>query len=227
MPDITLFFLQASRSIRTAWLLEELNLPYNVKFSDREGNKAPQAFKDESNNPLGKFPTLKDGQLRVAESGAITEYLCDTYDKDGRMIPQQQPGRTNVQQWIHAAEGTFLLHALAITYARWFSPKRAQENGDMEELDQSLSTNVQKDLDWLNKELEDSKSGFLVGETLTAADIMVHFSIQFIFARGLGVKGVDMKRWKNVANWVERCEKSDGYQKAVNKTGYTLFPAKM
>jgi glutathione S-transferase len=129
MPELTLFFLQASRSIRIVWLLEELNIPYNVKFWDRANNKAPQAFKDQSGNPLGKAPTLKDGNLTVYESGAITEYLCDTYDKEGRMIPQQQPARKNVQQWIHAAEGTFLLHALAITYARWFCPQRAQENG--------------------------------------------------------------------------------------------------
>ncbi|TID23767.1 putative glutathione S-transferase 3-like [Venturia nashicola] len=227
MPEITLYFLQASRSIRTAWLLEELDLPYNVKFSDRKNNKAPQAFKDESDNPLGKFPTLKDGKLTICESGAITEYLCDTYDTEGRIIPQQQPARTRVQQWVHAAEGTFLLHALPITYARWFSPQRAQDNGDVKELEKNLSVNVQKDLDWLDEELENSKSGFLVGKTLTAADIMVHFSVQFIFARGLGVKGVDTKRWNNVAEWVDRCEKSDGYQRAFKKTGYTLFPKNM
>jgi glutathione S-transferase len=227
MPDVTLYFLQASRSIRIAWLLEELNLPYNVKFWDRENNKAPQAFKDQSGNPLGKAPTLKDGKLTVYESGTITEYLCDTYDKEGRMIPAQQPTRKDVQQWVHAAEGAFLLHALAITYARWFSPQRAQDNGDVQELEKGLGINVQKDLDWLDNELANSKSGFLVGDHLTAADIMVHFSVQFIFARGLGVKGVDTKRWKNVAEWVELCEKSESYKNAIEKTGYTLFPKTM
>jgi len=181
MPEITLFFLQASRSIRTTWLLEELNLRYHVQFWDRENNKAPQDFKTASSNPLGKAPTLKDGKLTVTESGAITEYLCDTYDKEGRMIPLQQPERTKVQQWIHAAEGTFLLNALAITYARWFSPPRATENGDAEKLEEGLSVNVQKDLDWLEAELNKT-GGFLVGHSVTAADIMVHFSIQFIFA---------------------------------------------
>lgn len=73
MPDITVYFLQASRSIRTVWLLEELGLPYNIEFADRVKQKAPDDFKKKSGNPLGKFPTLKDGDLTVLESGAITE----------------------------------------------------------------------------------------------------------------------------------------------------------
>jgi glutathione S-transferase len=76
MPDITLYFLQASRSIRTAWQLEELGLDYKLEFSERENGKAPQHFKDASSDALGKFPLLKDGELVVGESGAIAEYVC-------------------------------------------------------------------------------------------------------------------------------------------------------
>jgi len=73
MPDITVYFLQASRSIRIVWLLEELGLPYELEFSDRVNQKAPDDFKQKSGNPLGKFPTLKDGDVTIWESGAITE----------------------------------------------------------------------------------------------------------------------------------------------------------
>ena len=72
MAPITLYFLQASRSIRTAWLLEELGLEYEVKFADRENQKAPQWMKDEAGG-LGKFPVLKDGETLLYESGNITE----------------------------------------------------------------------------------------------------------------------------------------------------------
>lgn len=73
--NITLYFLQASRSIRVAWLLEELNLEYKSIFYQRENNKAPASFKEESGSPLGKAPYLKDGSLTINESGAITEYV--------------------------------------------------------------------------------------------------------------------------------------------------------
>lgn len=72
MPKITLYFLQASRSIRIAWLLEELGLDYELKFAERESQKAPEWMKKEAGG-LGKFPTLKDGDLTIYESGNITE----------------------------------------------------------------------------------------------------------------------------------------------------------
>lgn len=72
---ITLFFLQASRCIRSAWLLEELGLDYEVKFSDRVNRKAPEEFKLASRNPLGKFPTLIDDGLVICESGNINEFV--------------------------------------------------------------------------------------------------------------------------------------------------------
>lgn len=79
MPDITLYFLQASRSIRTAWQLEEMGLDYKIEFSERENGKAPQQFKDDSGDALGKFPLLKDGDLTVGESGAIAEYATSCF----------------------------------------------------------------------------------------------------------------------------------------------------
>ena len=72
MPNITLWFLQASRCIRTAWLLEELRLKYEIKFSNRENGAAPDSFKNEAGG-LGKFPMLQDGDVTVVESGNISE----------------------------------------------------------------------------------------------------------------------------------------------------------
>lgn len=72
MPKITLWFLQASRSIRIAWILEELGLDYDVKFADRENGVAPPEFKKAAGG-LGKFPMLQDGDMTIQESGCIVE----------------------------------------------------------------------------------------------------------------------------------------------------------
>lgn len=75
MANITLYFLQASRSIRIAWLLEELGLDYKFHTYDRESTGlAPDAFKKTCGTGLGKAPVLHDGSLVLQESGAITEY---------------------------------------------------------------------------------------------------------------------------------------------------------
>ncbi|KAH0841699.1 hypothetical protein FOPE_07141 [Fonsecaea pedrosoi] len=73
-PDITLFFLGASRAIRIAWLLEELNLPYNLVSSPRASNGlAPDEFKSQIPTRMGKSPVIRDGDLVVQESAAIVE----------------------------------------------------------------------------------------------------------------------------------------------------------
>jgi glutathione S-transferase len=74
-PKIRLHFLQTSRAIRIAWLLEELNLPYDVDFSNRNKGdfKAPQDWQDQTGHPIGKSPAIHDGHTLVHESGAITE----------------------------------------------------------------------------------------------------------------------------------------------------------
>lgn len=73
-PEITLYFLQASRSIRIAWLLEELGMDYRVVFYNREKSlAAPEEFKEVCGGSMGKAPVLKDGGLILEESGAITQ----------------------------------------------------------------------------------------------------------------------------------------------------------
>ncbi|KAF2709744.1 glutathione S-transferase [Pleomassaria siparia CBS 279.74] len=219
-PSITLWFLQASRSIRIAWLLEELHQDYNLKFFDRMSNmKAPDEFKSGCGNALGKAPSLQDGDVTVFESGAITEYLCEKYDEENRLMPRDAKERVKVLQWIHASEATFMLHALAITYARWNVPAHCKDNGDLAAMEKGMSANVQNDLEWLESELSASKGGFLCGDKVTAADTMMQFSLEFIMGTNLGTQG---KEWPAINKWLEKCRACEGYRKAVEKTGHRL-----
>ncbi|KAL9072660.1 MAG: hypothetical protein Q9157_005013 [Trypethelium eluteriae] len=222
MPNITLYFLQTSRAIRTAWLLEELGLDYNLEFSERQNGVGPPAFKEairKAGNPLGKSPTIVVDGVTVSESGTITEYLCEKYDSSSRLTPKDPATRVQVLQWIHAAEATFLLHSLAILYMQWFSPERVKDSGDLATMQQAASKNVVNDFDWLESELQKGKGKFLVGDHVTAADCMMSFSAQWILEKGLGTQG---KKWPTVEEWIKTCEATETWKKAVQKTGHKL-----
>jgi glutathione S-transferase len=75
MPDITVFFLFPSRSVRVVWVLEELGLPYKVEMWARVKDTLDRAaFDAQSKAPVGRYPILHDGKLVLPETGAIVEY---------------------------------------------------------------------------------------------------------------------------------------------------------
>jgi len=109
---ITVHHLANSRSQRILWLLEELGLEYEVKRYERdpETSLAPPELKKV--HPLGKSPVITDGDLVVAESGAIIEYLVDKYG-NGKLAPARgTPERLQYTYWLHYAEGSAMLPLL-------------------------------------------------------------------------------------------------------------------
>ncbi|EXK77036.1 hypothetical protein FOQG_18245 [Fusarium oxysporum f. sp. raphani 54005] len=219
-PDITLYFLNGSRAIRIAWLLEELGLSYKLVASSRGSNgQAPPEFKARIPTRLGNSPTIQDGDLVIQESGAIVEYLCEKYDAVSRLIPHEPRERAKVKQWIGASEGTFLLHALSILYTRMGMPKEAAQY--VPELEAKFAPNVCGALEWLEAELKSgpSQGQFLVGTDLTAADIMMGFSIEIIFTMKVGT---ERQKWPMTNQWLADMMEREAYKKAVEKTGYSL-----
>src|SRR5678810_373874 len=83
---ITVHHLNNSRSQRVLWLLEELALPYEIVKYERDPRTmlAPASLR--AIHPLGKSPVITDGDATLAESGAILEYLVETYGK-GTLAP--------------------------------------------------------------------------------------------------------------------------------------------
>lgn len=115
---------------------------------------------------------------------------------------------------MHAAEATWALHGIAILYARW-----NQSGGDVEKTEEGMSKNIRNDMDFLENALKNSGGKWLLGNELTAADFMMHFSATFVLARELGVKG---KKYPETERWLKDCEATESYQKAVQKTGHKL-----
>jgi glutathione S-transferase len=228
---IKIYFLQASRSIRPVWLLEELSIPYSLDVNERIDyvKLAPRSFKDRAGSVMGKFPVVYDEGMQILESGAQVQLLCDKYDVKGRMISKADFGdarvtkeRNEVVMWMHAAEGTIMTHCLAILYARWqFPAEVAKQFPDaVEEMVKKLTPNVANDLKWVERSLEEN-GGWLVGGRLTAADIMVEFSVSFLLERELGAKKGD---YPGIDKWLDRCHEMESWKRAVAKSGHTLHP---
>lgn len=104
---ITLHHLEQSRSLRILWALEELGVEYQVKHYKRLPTfAAPPELKNI--HPLGKAPILTDGDLTIAESAVILEYLQTTYDKDNKFKPQNPQDLMQYNYWMHYAEGSLM-----------------------------------------------------------------------------------------------------------------------
>ncbi|KIO16322.1 hypothetical protein M407DRAFT_34027 [Tulasnella calospora MUT 4182] len=101
---ITLHYLNNSRAQRILWLLEELEVPYEVKRYERVNLLAPPEFYQV--HPLGKSPVITDGDLTIAESGAIVEYVIAKYGK-GKLQPLESGWLDNLY-FLHYAEGTLM-----------------------------------------------------------------------------------------------------------------------
>ena len=108
---IVVHHLNNSRSQRVLWLLEELGVPYEVKRYERDPKTMLAPPELLAVHPLGKSPVIVDDapagrSVTIAESGAIVEYLVDTYGA-GRLIPAAgTPERRRYIYWLHYAEGS-------------------------------------------------------------------------------------------------------------------------
>lgn len=224
MAGIVVHHLNNSRSQRVLWLLEELGLDYEVKRYERdpETMRAPAELR--KIHPLGKAPIVTDGDLVLAETGAIVEYLVDTYG-DGRLAPARgTPERLRYTYWLHYAEGSAMSPLLLkLIFGRMESApapffvrpiaKAIARKAQASVVDPQLELH----LDYLEGEL--AKSPWFVGEDFTAADIMMSFPLEGAAARG----GLDESRPK-LMDFLARIHDRPAYKAALERGGpYALL----
>jgi glutathione S-transferase len=173
---IKLYFAPRTRSVRIVWLLEELGLPYQLERAEFVP-PATEFFSQPT--PLGKFPTLVDGDLVMCESGAIVETILERYG-EGRLAPAvDSPDRPFFLQWLHFAEST-AFPPLGIVV--WLTRYRG-EGESQSELIEDAKKRAASGFDFLERSLKDS--GYVVGPEFTAADIMLGFTL--VAGQALGV----------------------------------------
>jgi glutathione S-transferase len=202
---LTLHHLNNSRSHRILWLLEELGLEYDLVFYQRDPKTmlAPPELKNV--HPLGKAPVLTDGDLTVAESGAIIEYLLDKHD-DGTLRPAAgAPERVPYLTFMHFAEGSAMPPLLLKLY---FSRMGDAAAAVLPRIDGQIT----EILTFLDGELENRD--FFAGDDFTAADIQMSFPLEAAVARG----GLD-HRFQNLTSFLQRIHERPAYQRAVKRGG--------
>ena len=105
---LTLHHLEYSQSFRVLWMLEELQAPYDLVVYDRDARTmaAPDAYKALS--PLGTAPVMTCGDLALAESSAIMEFILDRTPGQNLRPGPDSPDRTRYLFWWHAAQGSMM-----------------------------------------------------------------------------------------------------------------------
>ena len=214
---ITVHHLNNSRSQRVLWLLEELGLPYEVKRYERNAQTMLAPPELLAIHPLGKSPVITDGDKTIAETGAIVEYIIDTYGQ-GRLIPAAgTPERLRYTYWLHYAEGsamTPLLLKLVFTALPARAPgllkglvKAVAAKAQSGFIDPQLKTHI----DYWDAEL--SKAEWFAGPVFTAADVAMSFPLEAAVARAGAASRPKVKAF------LDKIHARPAYQEALKRGG--------
>jgi len=204
---LTVHHLNDSRSQRILWLLEELGLPYDIRHYKRlETRLAPPELK--AIHPAGKSPVITDDGRTVFESGAIIDYLIRRHG-GGRLQPDPATAAyDDYQMWLHYAEGSAMLPLMLNLYV-----SRLGDGGAP--LQPRIDSEIANHLGYLDAHLKGRE--FLVGDSLTGADIQMSFIGEI--AQAYGKRAV----FPNLDAWVKRLHARPAWRKALEKGGPYRF----
>ena len=201
---IIVHHLNESRSQRILWLLEELRLPYEIRFywRDKRTKMAPPELQQV--HPLGKSPIVMDDGRVIAESGAIIDYIVRHYG-EGRLRPDSATSEfDDYMYWLHYAEGSaslpFVIDPIARSFGRMAMPLQRR-------VDHERALN----LGYIDSCL--SQNDYLLGDELTAADV------QMSFVGELAVAFSDVSDFPHLEAWVSRFQSRPAYRAAIERGG--------
>ncbi len=219
MNMIVVHHLNNSRSQRVLWLLEELEFPYEVKRYERDTRTMLAPAELKAVHPLGKSPVITDGQLTLAESAAVIEYLLERYGQGRLQPPPDSPDHLRFRYWMHYAEGSamppLLLKLVFDKVAQGPLPffvrpiARAIANGANRAF---IGPQLRTHLDYMEAEL--GNAPWFAGDAFTAADIQMSFPLEAARSRG----GLDGSR-PRLMDFLERIHARPAYRRALERGG--------
>lgn len=196
--------LNNSRSQRILWLLEELNVPYEIRHHQRDAvtNLAPPELL--AVHPLGKSPVIEDDGKVIYESAAIVEYICEHHGGAHLVPARGTDDHIRYLEYLHFAEGSAMTPILLNLYTARLGDAAAPLRP---RIDQQLQCHFQY--------MEDQilPSGWYVGDTLTGADIMLSFPAEAAVKMGYAADK------PKLTAYVAAIHARPAYQKALEKGG--------
>ena len=199
---LTLHFAPNSRAGRIVWLLEELDLPYELNRMDFHP-KDLKSDEHRARHPLGRVPVLDDDEIRIWESGAIVEYILERH-KNGSLKPAVDSANYPAYlQWFHYCEGMVMPPVNTIVVQTVLLPPDRR--------DETALAQAQKLLTRALAPVDEGLIGkdYLIGD-FSGADIMLGHAC--FMSNRLGCVTDEMT---NLKGYVERVAARPAFQKAM------------
>lgn len=220
---LTVHHLNNSRSQRILWLLEELELPYELKKYQRDPKTMLAPADLRAVHPLGKSPVLTDGDVTVAESGAIVEYVLEVHGRGRLLPPAGTPERRRYTYWLHFAEGSAMPPLLMkLVFDRIengplpFFVKPVARTIARKAKATVVEPNLKRHLDHMEAEL--ASGPWFAGAAFSAADIQMSFPVEASAQRA----GLDASR-PRLMDWLQRIHARPAYRRALERGGPYAF----
>ena len=201
---ITIHHLNASRSHRILWLMEELGLAYELALYQRDAKTRLAPPELRAVNPLGKAPAIVDDGRVVIESGAIIDYVIRRHG-GGRLQPDPAtPAYDEYVQWLHFAEGSAMLPLMLHLYTSRLGEAAAP-------LSPRIGSEIANHLGHVDRSL--AGKSYLMGETFTGADIMM------LDVASIARRSGKLEPYANLSAWLDRVQERPAYKAAVARGG--------
>jgi glutathione S-transferase len=200
---LTVHHLGTSQSERIVWLCEELELSYSLKCYARDPTTRAAPAEYKGLHPFGTAPVITDGDLVLAESGAIIEYLLARYG-GGRLAPSPtQSSFAEYLFWFHWANGSMMPRLMIDMFFGATGASGAFADTMRARAEQSYA--------FIERRL--SQAPYLAGAQFTAADIMSFFALTTMRL----FKPRDMSPYPNTRAYVQRVGERPAYRRAMQK----------
>ena len=208
---ITIHHLGVSQSDRIVWLMEELHLPYRLKWHKRtESGLAPNEYL--ALHPAATAPVIEDEGTVLTESAVIAEYSCHRYAGGKLTVRPEQSNYAEYLYWMH-----FNNNILGLFFAKSALGTGEQGSG-AERIQSVIDRREGRYFNFLNARL--GESPYLAGPDLTCADVMVMFPLTTLPLFG----GRTIDDLPNVVSYVRRIEARPAYIKAMAIAGPKATP---